>query len=133
MVIVINKVENLTTDLIPPAQQWMLMARLRGALPIQELADRRNIVFQVEPQRWALVREAGFDGDLGTAKPPTHVMSAVYRSARREVRDPKEHGAVVAVTDLYDLRYTITNLQTRQIEWTDDFLIKRYARGLRID
>ena len=105
MVIVINKVQNLTTDLISPSEQWMLMARLRGALPIQELSTRKNIVFQVESERWALVRQAGFDGELGDSQSPTHVMSAVFRSARREVRDPQEHGAVVAVTDFYHMQY----------------------------
>ncbi len=133
MVIVINKVENLTTDLIPPAEQWMLMARLRGAMPIGELSERKNIVFQVEPERWQLVRDAGFDGSLGETHRPTHVMSATVRSARREARSDREHGAVVAVTDYYLLQYELIDLHTRQIEWTDEFEFKRQARGVRID
>lgn len=132
-VIVINKVLNLTTDIIPPGEQWMHVARLQGALPLQELAKRENIVFVLPPERISSLREAGFDVDSGGALKPTHVMSAEFRSIRREQRTADDLGQVTGITDFYDLRYTILNLETRQIEWTDSFEFQRQALGLRID
>lgn len=133
MVIVINKVENLTTDLIPVAEQWMMIARLRGAMPIQELSRNKNILFQIDPRRHRLLRDAGYEEDFGPTIEPTHVMTATFRSSRREVRDPAKGGHVVRVADLYALEYSITDLVTRQLQWTDRFEFQREAVGLRID
>jgi hypothetical protein len=132
-VIVIDRVLNLTTDIIPPAEQWMMIARLRGALPIMELERNKAITFQITPEKYQLLRDAGFEGDFRAARPATHVMSAVFRSMRREVRDPREEGHIVAVTDFYQLEYTIVNVVTREIAWSDSFEFQRQAVGLRID
>lgn len=132
MVIVINRVSNLTTDLIPPEEQWMVMARLRGALPIRQFADRKNIRFQITPERHAMLREHGFRDELGGFDPPTHVMAAVFRSARREVRDPRD-GQIRTLQDYYYMEFTIDEIITRKTEWTDRFEFKRMAVGSRID
>jgi hypothetical protein len=133
IVIVVDRVLNLTTDIIPPAEQWMMVARLRGAMPIIELERNKAITFQITPEKHQLLRDAGFEGDFRTGKPATHVMSAVFRSMRRELRDPREEGHIVAVTDFYQLEYTIVNVASREIVWSDSFEFQRQATGLRID
>jgi len=132
-VIVINKVLNLTTDIIPPGEQWMHVARLQGAMPLAELALRKNVVFVLPPERVRSLRDVGFDVSNEKALKPTHVMSAEFRSIRRDKREAKQEGQVTGITDYYDLEYTIVNLNTRQIEWTDRFEFQRQALGLRID
>jgi len=122
--IVIDRVENLTSDVWTRAEQWMLVARLRAALPIQQLAKHKNVSLLITPQQHAMIRRAGFQGDLGPATPATHVMSATFRSTRPTART----GA-----DDYYLEYQITDRRTRQVVWTDSFEIKREAMGARID
>jgi hypothetical protein len=133
IVVTINKVENLTSDIIPPAEQWMTMARLQGSLPIRQLSRDRNIRFQIPPERRRLVEGAG-----GRVPPeqqqqyvPTHVMTALFRSSTRTGRDGKGH--VDVRQDYYLLQYQITELQSRQIVWEDAFEFKREASGLLID
>ncbi len=134
-IITINKVENLTSDPIPPGEQWMLMARLQGALPIRELGKRKNIRFQIPPERQLLASEGGYRGDFTdpTAQTPaTHVMKATFRSSTRVART-KSHSLVNDRVDYYTMQYVIESIQTREIVWTYSFEFKRQARGLAID
>ncbi len=133
VVIVINKVQNLTTDIIPEREQWLLMARLRGLLSTNRLGAEKNIHFQIEPERWEMLRKAGFQDDLGGKNPATHVMTAVFRSARREARSLADGGQVGMLSDFYYIEYSVLNLGDRHIDWTDRFEFKRQAQGLRID
>src|SRR6185295_14329622 len=43
IVIAINKVENLTSDIIPESDQWWMMARVRDAQGIRTLSEQKNI------------------------------------------------------------------------------------------
>lgn len=134
-IITINKVENLTSDPIPPGEQWMLMARLQGALPIRELGQRKNIRFQIPPKRQLLASEGGYRGDFtdpAARTPATHVMKATFRSSTRVART-KSHSLVNDRVDYYTMQYVIESIQTREIVWTDSFEFKRQARGLAID
>lgn len=132
MVVTINRVQNLTSDIIPLSEQWMVIARVRNAMPIQELSQKRNIVFVIPPEQQQTLREAGYDADLG--KPtlePTHVMTATFLSAARTGQNAK--GLTRQRTDLYYLEYSVFDLNTRQVAWSDRFEFKREASGLLID
>lgn len=130
--ITINKVENLTSDIIPVAEQWMLVARVQEGLPLRELSKQKNIHFQITPEQHQMLREAGFDGDLGLAPATTHVMTAQFLSTPRTAPH-KTEDYVNLRQDYYYLEYAITNVDTRQIEWNDSFEFKRVAAGLTID
>jgi hypothetical protein len=135
IIITIDKVENLTSDIIPPGEQWMLMARLQGALPVRELGRTKNIRFQIPPERRLLTQEGGYRGDFtdpAAETPPTHVMKALFRSSTRTGRT-KSQGLVNDRLDYYTMQYVIESLQTREIVWTDSFEFKRQATGLAID
>ena len=129
--ITINKVLNLTSDIIPEAEQWMLMARVQGALSKPELA-RKNVYFQITPEQHARLRAAGFEGDLGDLPRTTHVLRAVFMSARRGERDDS-HGYVTGRQDYYYLEYAILELDTRRVAWSETFEFKRQAAGLAVD
>ena len=131
MIIVINRVQNLTTDVITLSEQWMFVAKVAHSLPIQEMSRHKNIVFQITPERHALLREAGFDRELTAAPSPTHVMTATFQSARRAARD--SDAMTNLRSDLYNMEYSITDLRSRDIAWTDKFEFKREAAGLLID
>lgn len=127
-----NKVENLTNDLIPVAEQWMLIARVQGALPTRQLAEQKNIRFQIPPEEVQMLRQAGFDASINSGPATTHVMTAVFRSAPRLARGLNS-GLVDGRTDYYYLEYSITDVVSREVVWTDAFEFKREARGLAID
>ena len=130
--VVIDKVENLTTDIIAPAEQWMLVARLQSSLPIRSLAEKKNVRFQITPERHALLRQAGYEGELGTPPKVTHTLAAVFLAAPRTNRTANR-GQVSDRADFYYLEYSLLDLDTRQIVWSDTFEIRRQARGLAID
>ena len=127
-----NKVENLTNDLIPVAEQWMLIARVQGALPTRQLAEQKNIRFQIPPEEVQVLRQAGFEASINSGPATTHVMTAVFRSAPRLARETGS-GFVGGRTDYYYLEYSITDVVSREIVWNDAFEFKREARGLAID
>lgn len=134
IVITINKVENLTSDIIPPAEQWMLMARLPGSMPIRQLSRDKNVRFQIPPERRKLLADADvrLTPEQEQDYVPTHVMKAVYRSSTRTARD-KGDGHIDRRQDYYTLAYQITDTRGRNIEWEDSFEFKREAAGLIID
>ena len=122
MVITINKVENLTSDLISPAEQWMQTARIFGAFPIRELEKTKNIRFQIPPEQQALVRQQGFTEPLNNLPQVTHVMTAVYRSSTRVVRD--KEGLPIGRQEFYFWEYKITNLANGALVWQDSVEFK---------
>ena len=130
--IVIDKVENLSSDIVTEAEQWMVVARVRGAVPLAEFSRSKNIAFQITPQRHETLRRAGYANELGPADPPTHTMAATFRSMRRagSTRGGR-HTDLRA--DTYYLEFRITELRSRALVWLDEFSFTREARGLLID
>ena len=89
MVIAISKVENLSSDLIPVGEQWMLMAKVRDSVSMVELGKQRNVVFVIPAEHLREAKEAGtLPEDFGKGRKPTHEMGT-RRSARRRGRRGK--------------------------------------------
>lgn len=128
-VISVQKVTNLTTDVMTPSQQWYVIARLRNSLPIQKLWDGKRISFIIpaeQVQRMRADPDIGLDSgnmnaDFGSQRQPTHVMTAVFRSATRAQAQVR--------TDLYYAEFEIMELAGGLPVWTDRFEYKRQAFG----
>lgn len=131
IIVTVNKIENLTEDIITPAEQWMFIEKVRTALPIQELRQKKNITFQIPIEQQRMLAADGFDIDPFAGPKPTHVMKAVFLSTPRMGRDSDQH--IDRRLDFYYMEYSITDLNTRQIVWIDTFEFKRQAVGLLID
>ena len=129
--LVIDKVENLTSDVVTKAEQWMVMARLCRASGLVALGRKKNLQVQISSRRAELVSGAGYADVVGW-QPPTHVMTATFRSMRRAAVHP-EQGLTNLRQDSYHVVFQITDVKTRQIEWSGQFAFKRLARGLLID
>lgn len=129
IVIMIEKVENQTAEVIKPAEQWMMMARVCGSPQVAGLFPTKNVTFQIPPERWQLLSEPY------RSQPPTvratHTMTAIFRTAVRDARN--QAGFVNAQTRHNMLQYQITDLTSRKILWQDEVLISRQAKGLLID
>jgi len=133
VVIVINKIENLTSDIIPVPEQWALMWRVQSALPVLGLKKSKNVSFMLPPERMKLVeqqrREAG-EPPLPAAE-PTHEMAATFRSMTRRKMEAGQ--AANQRMEFYGLGYRIENLASREVVWQDLFEFKRLANGTIID
>jgi hypothetical protein len=129
-VIMIDSFENRTSDIIPPVEQWMLMARLRGSLPVLELSKQKNLVFLIPPDRQEMLRQTGYDLEFPPQIQPTHKLEAVCRSATRAGRDGKQ--VIADRLDSYYLEYRLTSMDGQQL-WSDAFEFAREAKGNILD
>jgi hypothetical protein len=126
MVIAISKVENLSSDLIPVGEQWLLMEKVRSSLPVVELGKQRNIAFVIPAEHLRGGRARGtLDEEYAAGRRPTHEMAATFRSGTRAAGRHR--------TDAYLVEYRITSLETGELEWAETFEFKRAAVGLSYD
>lgn len=132
IVLVTNQVRNLTDNIMPTAERWMMIARLQTTLPIRTMADQKNIVFVLPPERLADLRRNGFDQELPEGLKPTHVMMATFMSSRRAAREGGDKITSVR-SNFYYLEYSITAVDSREVLWSDAFEFGREARGNIID
>lgn len=132
MRIVAREVENLTSDILTKSEMWMAIARVQGALPVSRLSQERSIVFQMPPEEIEDLRRAGFDSPLTPENRPTHSLTAVFRSATRS-GSYKDKQYTDIRKEHYYLEYQITNLATRELDWTGSFEFAREATGLIVN
>lgn len=122
MRIAIERVTNLSSDLIPQSEQWWLMQRIRSSLPLLALSKDRAISFVIPAEQAGHLRDRGVElADAVDGRDPTHVMAATIRSITRTSDDHR--------TDLYAADYTITDLATGEVAWSGSFVFKRAAVG----
>lgn len=132
IVLVTNQVRNLTDNLMTTAERWMMIARVQSTLPIRTMADQKNIVFVMPPERLADLRRSGFDQELPPGLEPTHVMTATFMSSRQAARQRGDEITSLR-TNFYYLEYSIAAINSREVLWTDAFAFGREARGNIID
>jgi hypothetical protein len=122
-VITIQKVQNLSSDVMTDGEQWGVMARLQSSLPIRALWDDKNIRMVVPAERLGSLGKqtrAEFNQPV-VRRQPTHVMNATFRSATRA--DSKNR------TESYFCLFEIIDLKTAVPVWIDKFEYKRAAIG----
>ncbi len=124
-VVSIDKVTNLTSDVITVPEQWAIMARIIGAAPLEELDRVKNIRFVIPPERALALRDRGIDDEVdlayGSRREVNHTMTATFRSVTRA--NP------TARTDVYLCVFELLDLDTGQLVWSGSYEIKRSAVG----
>ncbi len=121
MRIAIQRVENLTSDIIPVGEQWQIMARIRDAQPIIELSNQCNVRFVIPAEYLAESGTRQQEPGFAAQRAPTHEMTATFMSLRRATG--------VHRTDLYTCEFRITDLDTGALDWVGTFQFKRAAVG----
>jgi hypothetical protein len=125
----IEKVQNLSSDVMTQGEQWYVIQKLRSSLPITALWDQKAVRFVIPPEKQQLVRQDAAlqpeAADYGSERRPTHLMSATFRSITRADATNR--------TDLYYCEFEILDLATRLPVWTDKFEFKRAAAGHVLD
>lgn len=128
VVIAVQRVENLSSDVIPEGEQWYLVRKVAAAVT-RELGPSRSVTMVLPAERVAQARAEG-DEDaarLGADREPTHVMTATFRSATRSRSALTLGGA--ARKDAYFIEYSVVELATGAIAWTGAVEFERTAAG----
>lgn len=130
-IITIDKVMNLTNDVMTESEQWYLMSSLQGSLDLTSLRRNKNIRFVIPAERLRSLKEH-YDENLeypvlsqadNSKRKPTHQMTGIFRSVTRV--DPTGNNR----TELYYFEATIIDLFSGESIWTDKFEYKRTAVG----
>jgi hypothetical protein len=126
IVVAIDKVQNLTSDLIPEGQQWFMISRVRDQLDVGTLRATRNVRFVIPREFLDKAKVAGtVEADAGLRRAPTHQMSATFRSVTRARGKDR--------TDAYLCEYRITEIGSGALAWTGEYAFKRTAFGRAYD
>lgn len=131
--LVLRRVENLSTDRIPPAEQWSLAARVIGDPGLRELLRSKRVSVQLPPEKVALLERAGLDfPDLEPESWPTHLLSSQIASGTRA---GSTHGGRDADIrkEYYLITFVIEDLQQREVFWQGTAELAREAEGTVID
>ena len=122
LVIAVSKVENLSSDILSDGEKWYLMDRVIDSHAIDALREADNIRFVIPAEKLRLLNKTLEPQEqAGAARNPTHTMTARLLSLTRTASQDR--------TELYDCQFTLTDLATGEIVWTDNIAIKRIARG----
>lgn len=124
-VISIDRVHNITNQIIPEREKWLYTARLRAQLQQSEIARQRNIVWVIPPERWPMVQE-----ELGQAPPelrrkPTHELTAEFGALTNTSGKGR--------SDMYLCEYQLVDLADGRIVWDDKWEVKRAVSGKTYD
>jgi hypothetical protein len=121
----IDKVLNLSSDVMTDAEQWAIMARLRSTLPVSRMAEQHNLHFVLPPEKLALLREHPDAPELAEGlagrREVTHTLAATFRSVTRATGDRR--------SELYYCEFELFDLRAGRPVWTDRFEYKRAAHG----
>ena len=132
IVLVTNQVRNLTDNIMTSAERWMAIARLQSTLPIRTMADQKNIVFMLPPERVEDLKNNGFEVPLESTLEPTHLMTATFYSSEQAAREAGDRITTIR-KNFYYLEFSITDLEGRELIWKDAFEFGRQAYGNIID
>jgi hypothetical protein len=131
--LVLRRVENLSTDRIPIAEQWSLASRVISHPGMQQLLRARNVVVQLPPEKVAILERAGLEFPaLASEDRPTHVMRATIASGTRAGSLSGGPDADIR-KEYYLVTFVIEDLQGRDILWQADVDLAREAGGSIVD
>lgn len=124
-VVSINKVLNLSDEVMTTNEQWSIMAQVRGAAPITAMWDKKAVRFVIPPERVIAIRNSEYGPDFNEGfaqdRRVTHTMTATFRSVTRAQAKQR--------SDLYYCQFDLLDLKTGEPVWSDKFEFKRHAKG----
>ncbi len=124
-IVSIDKVLNLSDDVMTENEQWSIMAQVRGAVPICALWDLKAVRFVLPAERVVEMRQSAdatdFSEGFGNDRRVTHTMTATFRSVTRAQAKTR--------SDLYYCEFDLLDLATGEPTWSDRFEFKRQAKG----
>ena len=131
--LVLRRVENVSTDRIPVAEQWSLAARVISDPRMQELLRGKHVVVQLPPEKVELLERGGLEfPDLLPESWPTHIMTSQIASGTRA--GSLEGGRDADIRkEYYLISFAIEDLQGREVLWQGSAELAREAEGTVVD
>jgi hypothetical protein len=122
----IDRVTNLSSDLMSESERWYVIQKIRSSLPIRAFSKQKNIRFLISAERLNAIRnDPNLDLNPTETRPanrkPTHQMTATFRSITR--------AQAIQRTELYYCEFELFNFQESTPVWIDKFEYKRGASG----
>ncbi len=114
-IISVDRVMNLSSDVVPHRELWVFMGRLRGLLNQSDLAGR-NITFVLSPEQAAALNQRNSDPTNQRAT-PTHALAATFHSLTLDDRSAR--------SDTYVCVFNLIELTTDRVLWEDRYEVKR--------
>lgn len=124
-VISIDRVHNLTNQIMPEREKWLYIARLRAQLQQSEIVRDRNMIWIIPPERWPMVQEELGDAPPELRRTPTHEMTAEFGALTNTSGKGR--------SDAYLCEYQLMALGDGAIVWSDKWEVKRAATGKTYD
>lgn len=124
LILTISKVVNWTTDQMSDEAKWLLLEKVKNALP-SDLLTAKNVAFTIPADQLAAAQRCIRVEGFARGRAPTHVLSATLRSVTRRNISQR--------TDLYYCEYSITDLADGEIIWTGRYEFTRTSGGKTID
>jgi hypothetical protein len=124
-VVSIDRVHNLTNQIIPEREKWLYVARLRAQLQQSDIARQRNIIWVIPPERWPMVQQELGDAPPELRRRPTHELTAEFGSLTNTSGKGR--------TDAYLCEYQLVDMNSAQIVWSDKWEVKRSISGKTYD
>lgn len=131
--LVLRRVENISSDRVPVAEQWSLASRVISHPGMQEMLRARNVLVQLPPEKIALLERGGLEFPaLEPEDRPTHVMRAQIASGTRAASLAGGRAADIR-KDYYLVTFVVEDLTSREVLWQGDAELAREAEGSLID
>ncbi|MBK7404237.1 MAG: hypothetical protein IPJ41_06285 [Phycisphaerales bacterium] len=131
--LVLRRVENLSSDRIPIAEQWSLASRVISDPGMQALLRSKRVVVQLPPEKVALLERGGMEfPDLSPEHEPTNLLEAQIASGTRAGSLAGGRDADIR-KDYYLLTFVLEDLQGREVLWQGTAELAREAQGSLVD
>lgn len=125
-----GRVTNISNERLTAGDRRAMLTRVLYEPGIQQQLASRNIALlrpSESPELLAGVWPVAF-----STTPPTHVLNAQFSSASRQAAIANSLSPD-ARSDLFVIDYTLVELATRDVVWSHQSELKRYATGRTID
>lgn len=131
--LVLRRVDNLSSDRIPIAEQWSLASRVISDPGMQELLRSKRVVVQLPPEKVALLERGGMEfPDLRPEDEPTNLLEAQIASGTRAGSLAGGREADIR-KDYYLISFVLEDLQGREVLWQGTAELAREAEGSVVD
>ena len=124
-IVSIDRMHNLTNQVIPEREKWLYIARLRAVLQQSDIARDRNIIWVIPPERWPMVQEELGDAPYELRRTPTHEMTAEFGALTNTSGKGR--------SDAYLCEYQLVDIAEGRIVWSDKWEVKRSVSGKTYD
>lgn len=124
-IVSIDRMHNLTNQVIPEREKWLYIARLRAVLQQSPIARERNIIWVIPPERWHIVQAELGDAPHELRRTPTHEMTAEFGALTNTSGKGR--------SDAYLCEYQLIDMHDGRIVWSDSWEVKRSVSGKTYD